>query len=235
MDLKGWPSWRGRNYESAPQAFMLSLGLKSHAGLILGGGISTDPVLSAVAGQKMASFYTKSTSTTSSEGLYWRHYIAGAGQSAEALRAFATVDAVAAANARGAHVSLSFGAYATSYITGEGRGLKATLHLPAGGAMHANGTYSALQGEIYLDGTDSDPSAVTEMAILDLTVAGGDATAQAKVKYAMSFHIPTGEEAAGNMHVTTITAATMNAACTEAIAIRVNGAVRYIPIATAVA
>lgn len=233
MDLQGWPSWRGRTYESAPQAFMLSLGLKSHAGLILGGGISADPVLSAVAGQKMASFYTKSTSTTSSEGLYWRHYLAGAGQSGEALRAFATVEAVAAANARGAHISLSFSAYATSYITGEGRGVKATLHIPDG-AMHAAGTYSALQGEIYLDGTSSDPSAVTEMSILDLTVAGGDATARGKVKNAISFHVPTGEEAAGNMHVSTITAATMNAACTEALRVLVNGNVRFIPLATAV-
>jgi hypothetical protein len=50
----------------------------------------------------------------------------------------------------------------------------------------------------------------------------------------MSFHVPTGEEADGNMHVSTITAATMNAACTEALRVLVNGATRYIPLATAV-
>lgn len=232
-DIKGWPSWRGRKYESAPQAFMISLGLKTHAGLILGGGESADPVATAVAGQKMASFYTKNTGGGDSEGLYWRHYLAGAGQSGEALRAFATVLAVAAANARGAHISLSFSAYATSYITGEGRALKATLHVP-NGAMHSGGSYSAIQAEICLDGTASDPGAVTEFSVMDFTVQGGDATAQAKVKNLLSLHVPTGQEAAGNMHISTITAATMNAACTEALRVLVNGAVRYIPLATAV-
>lgn len=230
--LKGWPGWRSQVQAKAPQMYMLSLGLKSHAGKILGGGTSTDPVLSS-ANDKMASFYTKHTGTGSVEGLYWRHYLAGAGSSGEALRAFTTVQAVAAANARGAHISLSFSAYATSYVTGEGRALKATLHLP-NGALHANGTYSAFQAEVYLDGTDADPSAVTEHAIVDLTVHGGDATAQAKFKHAFSFHIPTGEEAAGNMHVSTITAATMNAACTEALRVLVNDNVRWIPLATAV-
>ena len=232
-DIKGWPSWRGRKYEDAPQAFMISLGLKTHAGLILGGGESADPVATSGAGQKMASFYTKNTSTGDSEGLYWRHYLAGAGQSGEALRAFATVLAVAAANARGAHISLSFSAYATSYITGEGRALKATLHIP-NGAMVAGGTYSAIQAEVYCDGTDSDPSAVTEFAVMDFTVQGGNATSQGKVKNLLSLHVPTGEEAAGNMHVSTITAATMNAACTEALRCVVNGNVRWIPLATAI-
>lgn len=234
MDLKGWPSWRGKSYEAGPQAFMLSLGLKSHAGLILGGGISTDPVSTAVASQKMASFYTKSTGSGDSEGLYWRHYIALAGAGGNAMRAYATVQAVAAANARGIHGSLSFSAYATSYVTGEGRAIKATLHIPSGGAMPANGTYSALQGEIYLDGTTSDPSAVEEMAILDLTVSGGDAAAQYKVKNFLSAHVPTGEEADARMHVSTITAATLNAACTEALRCKINGNVRWIPLATAV-
>lgn len=231
-DLKGWPSWRGRKYEDAPQAYMISLGLKTHEGIIMGGGTSSDPV--STTGAKLASFYTKSTiAAADSEGLYWRHYLAGAGQSGEALRAFATVLAVAAANARGAHISLSFSAYATSYITGEGRALKATLHIP-NGAMHSGGSYSAIQAEIYLDGTNSDPAPVTEFAMMDFTVQGGDATAQAKVKNLLSLHVPTGQEAAGNMHITTITAATMNAACTEALQIKINGATRYIPIATAV-
>lgn len=232
-DLQGWPSWRGRKYDDAPQAFMISLGLKTHAGLILGGGESADPVATPVAGQKMASFYTKNTGGGDSDGLYWRHYLAGAGQSGEALRAFATVEGVAAANARGAHISLNFSAYATSKVTGEGRAVKATLHIP-NGAMPAGGSYSALQAEIYCDGNDSDPGAVTEFAVMDFTVQGGNSTAQGRVKNLLSLHVPTGEEAAGNMHISTITAATMNAACTEALRVRVNGNIRYIPLATAV-
>lgn len=211
----------------------LLLGAKLHDGDLFGSGKSSDPYTYA-GNAKMASFYTKTTGTGSVEGLYWRHYLGGAGSSGEAARFFATVNGVAAANARGAHISLGFSAYDTSYITGEGRAIKGTLHIPSGGAMPAGGTYSAIQAEVYCDGNDSDPSAVTELSIMDFTVQGGNATAQGKVKNLMSLHVPTGEEAAGNMHVSTITAATMNAACTEALRLVVNGNVRWIPLATAI-
>jgi hypothetical protein len=230
--LKGWPGWRSTVQSKSPSAYMLSLGLKSHAGLILGGGTSADPVTaaSAVSGN-MASFYTKMTGTGDCRGLYWRNYVAGIGASSEAARFYTTVYGVAAGNARGVHVSLDFSAYATSYVTGEGRAIKGTLTIPNGAMV--GGTYSAIQGEINCAGTASDPGP-SVMSIMDFTVNGGDATAQAKVKYLLSATVPTGEEAGGNMHVSTITAATMNAACTEALRVLVNGAIRYIPLATAV-
>lgn len=204
------------------------------AALIFGAGTSTYPESSSTASKNFLGFYTKSTATSGdSRGLYHRHYLAGAGVSGEALRAYATVQAVAAENARGAHISLDFSAYATSYITGEGRALKATLHIP-NGAMPANGSYSAIQANINMAGTGADPSAVTVCSLIDCTIDGGDATARARVKTFLSATVPTGEEAAGNMHVSTITAATMNAACTEALRCVINGNVRWIPLATAV-
>ncbi len=202
--------------------------------LVMGIGSSSAPESTSEAGKNFFGTYTKSTDTgDNNRAWYMRHYLAGAGIGGEALRAYATVNGVAAANARGAHISLDFSAYNTSYITGEGRAVKATLHLP-NGALHANGSYSAIQAEIFCDGTSADPSAATEVSLMDFTVDGGNSTSQGKVKNLMSLHVPTGEEAAGNMHISTITAATMAAATTEALQIKINGATRYIPIATAV-
>ncbi len=210
-------------------------GLNVTSALAMGIGSASYPEPTALAAKSFFSYYTKTTDVgDDNRNHYMRHYLAGIGIGGEALRAYTTVLAVAAANARGAHISLDFSAYATSYITGEGRAVKATLHVPDG-AMHAGGTYSALQAEIYCDGTSSDPSAVTEMALIDGTVQGGNSTSQGKVKNFLALHIPTGEEADDKMHVTTITAATINAACTEALRVMINGAVRWIPIATAVA
>lgn len=137
------------------------------AGLLFGIGTSTTPVTTSTSG-KQASFYTQSTSTSGSEGLYWRHYLAGAASSGEAIRAFATVNDVAAGNAYGIHASLSFATSGT--VTGLGSAGRFTLHVPSSGAMA--GTVTAVQAEIYSDAATSDPAGATIISLFKATVSG---------------------------------------------------------------
>lgn len=216
--LMGWPSWRGRVIEDAPQAFLLSLGLKSHDGLILGAGTSSDPVATAVAGQKVASFYTKSTGTSDdSRGLYWRHYLAGVAGSGEALRAYTTISDVAAVNAHGAHISLDFAD--TGSASGEGYALKSTLHVP-NGAM-AGGNYSPLEAEIWCDGSSSDPSGVTQLHFLRIA-ATGNTTGVARV-----------EDKAALFYLDGFTSASGNVWYDSTLRINCNGTTKYLVLSSA--
>lgn len=118
-------------------------------------------------------------------GVYTRSYVATAGISADAFRAFGTVENVAAATARGAHISLSFGASGT--VTGLAAALEATLHVPSGGGMA--GTNYAVKAAINSDGEASDPAGATHLAYF-AAVNQGDATGGADVDDdAVLFHI----------------------------------------------
>jgi len=91
------------------QGMALILGERTHGGLILGSGTSTDPKTSTTADEKFISFYFSDSATSGdSRGLYLRHYIAGAGGGGESLRSFTSIDDVAGATAHGAHISLGF-------------------------------------------------------------------------------------------------------------------------------
>jgi len=102
-NLKVRPGWRGTgNNDNAVNFYQVNLGKKSHAGLILGGGTSTDPILSSTASEKMASFYTQNSATSGeSYGFYWRHKVTGAGSSATVARFYAYTN-VASATIQGA-------------------------------------------------------------------------------------------------------------------------------------
>ena len=228
-NVNAWPGYRGNTLASGFASYMITLGNKSHGGLIMGGGLAADPIVTAFPSQKMVEFGTKSTDTTASEGFYYRHYIAGAAQAGRAGMFWATVQGVVAGSAKAFHAVLDFSAYATSYIAaaGEGRALKATLNIPAGGAMPASSaSYSAAQFEVVLGDNSSDPSGVTgPVAAAEFGLSGGNAAAQAKVPYVLSF---VGWNVANGAIKTGTTPATPN----KAMAVNVDGVKYYIPLYT---
>ncbi len=217
-DLKGTPTGRGRTYDNAKQYYMLSLGLKSHAGLILGGGTSTDPVSTSVASKNFASFYTQSTATSGdARGIYFRHYLAGAGVSGEAARFYTTASAIGV-NGHGAHISLDFGSSAGG-LTGEGYAVKATLHIP--NRALTSGNLSPLEAEIYCDGSSGTVTNVTELHLARFAVTG-NATAIARV-----------EDKAALFYLDGFTSATGNIWYDSTLRINCNGTTKYLVLSDA--
>ena len=152
-------------------------GAISTTALLLGIGTTADPAKTATADKNFIDVRAKSTATSGDNRLaYLRYDLDGAGASGECLRAFTDLGA-ALATARGAHISLQAGA--TGYITGLGAGVDAQLYLK-NEVLAANGTYAALNAEIYSEGATTDPAAATEMAFLR-AVMGGNATGIAAV------------------------------------------------------
>ena len=134
---------------------------------IMGAGTSASRVTTDQAG-KFISMYFDSSSTGSVEGLYLRQYGSGAGSTVQALRAFTTVSDVAAGNARGAHVSLSFAS--TGTITGLGAAIDATLHLPD--TTPLAGTLTALSLDLNADGATTDPAGATSLSFIRAVMQG---------------------------------------------------------------
>ncbi len=131
-------------------------------------GTSSVPLVNDTVSPKFIQQYTDCGATSGeSIGVYLRHYVTGAGGSGIALRAFGTVSDVAAVDARGAHISLNFGA--TGTVTGSGQALTTTLHI-ANQATQA-GTLSAITTEIFSDGSTSDPSGAS-LACIRMSNAG---------------------------------------------------------------
>ncbi|MCZ7601026.1 MAG: hypothetical protein M5U09_29330 [Gammaproteobacteria bacterium] len=104
-------------------------------------------------------------------GRYNRAYIGTAAISGDALRAFATVENVAAATVRGAHISLSMGASGT--VTGLGVALECTLHIPSTAGQ--TGSLAALKLAINSDAATSDPAGATNLSYMRFDNQG-DAT-----------------------------------------------------------
>lgn len=153
------------------------LGVTPFTNAILHGlGSSTVRPINQTADKNFLEYYLENKATGSVRGLYLRLYHTLAGADGEAARIFATVQDVAAANAKGAHISLSFGS--SGYITGEGVAARNTLQVP-NAAMHAAGTYAAHEAEIWCDGASSDPTPVTQISLFR-AVLSGNATGLAK-------------------------------------------------------
>lgn len=191
-DLKGWPSWRGKTYESGPQAFMISLGLKSHAGLILGGGISGDEVSTSVASQKMASFYTKNSALSgTSVALYWKHSVTGIAGSGVVGRLYGYTN-VAAALLVGAQISAETGA--AGKVTGLLTGCRSQVSLADDATVAPGGTIAGGQSELYFNGDNSSTTDITGAKhSIHRFVLDGDTTARAKCLSAFEFiNIPAG-------------------------------------------
>jgi hypothetical protein len=146
------------------------------AALLFGGGSTASPVTTSEASKNFLDFRAKNTAASGDNRLaYFRFDLDGAGASGESLRAFTDLGA-AAANARGAHISLQAGA--TGYISGLGAGVDAQLYVK--NEVLAGGTYAAVNAEIYSEGTTTAVSAVTELAFIRC-VAGGNATGIGRV------------------------------------------------------
>lgn len=184
--LKGWPSWRGRKYAEAPQAYMLSLGLKSHAGKIFGGGISGDEVLSSTASEKMASFYTKNSATSgTSVALYWKHTVSGIAGSGVCGR-FYSYGNVAMALLVGAQITAETGA--AGKVSGLLAGCRSQVSIGADATAAPTGTIAGGQSELYFNGAGSSTTDVSATKCsIHRFVIDGDATARAKVPYIFEF------------------------------------------------
>ncbi len=202
-------------------------------GGIFKAGTESARITEDTANMKFLSIYTDDGATSGdSRGMYLRHYVTGAGGGGEALRVFTTVEDVAGATAHGAHISLNFGTSGT--VTGQGIAARATLHLP-NTALTSNATMSAVQAEIYSDGSSSDPGGSTILSFFR-AVSGGNATGMADVDDdAVFFDIQGLTAGAAHVFATGITAATINAATTAALRCRIGSTTYYVPLATAIA
>jgi hypothetical protein len=111
-------------------------------GLLLGGGATGAKVTTAAVDKKFAEFYTDTTATSGdSRGIYWRHYLSGAGVSGDAARFWATANA-AVAGCVGAHITASIAVGAS--VSGLMAGVRATLDVAAA-SRSVGGTITALQ------------------------------------------------------------------------------------------
>ena len=138
--------------------------------LVMGIGTSSGRAQANAASRNFLSFFFENYATSGdNRGMYLRQYLSGAGSSGEAARIFNTVNNVAAASVHGAHISLNFGS--TGTVTGQGIASRNTLHL-ADQALASNVTLSALQAEIYCDGSDADPGDSTLLSFLRFSLGG---------------------------------------------------------------
>ena len=194
------------------------------AAVLMGYGTSTTRVVSGDASAKFISFYTEGNGD-SQYGAYFRHYVSTAAISNDCLRAFATVNNVAAATVRGAHISLSMGASGT--VTGLGAALECTLHIPTTAGQ--TGTIYAVKAAINSDGAASDPAGATTLAYF-AAVNQGDATGGADVDDdAALIHIDGHTIGNGNLIEAVGTAYALSE-FTHSIRIKVGGTAYYIPI-----
>lgn len=170
-------------------------------------------------------FYTTHTSGDA-RALYCRLYMQGAAGDGEALRAFTTIDNVAAGTAHGVHGSLNFGSNGS--VTGLGVGIHGTLHIPDD-ASWAPGTVAALCAEIYSDGDASDTDGATEVSFIRVANSG-NANGVADVDDdAKLIAITGGSIASGNMMQ-----AKSAAAVTHVLRMSFNGTPYYIMVSDAI-
>jgi hypothetical protein len=131
------------------------LAANTDGGIIKGGAAGASAIVQDTADMKFVSFYFDDGATSGeARGIYDCLYVTGTGGSGTALRALCDVTNVVAVDARGAHISLSFGA--TGTVSGSGQALTLTLHVPDDATQ--TGTLSALTTEIYSEGDTSDPA-----------------------------------------------------------------------------
>jgi hypothetical protein len=200
-------------------------------GGIIKAGTALAPVTEDTADMKFVSFYFDNGATSGdNRGIYNRLALTGAGASGESLRSITAVTDVAAVDARGAHISLSFGA--TGTVTGSGQALTATLHI-ADQATQA-GTLSAITAEIYSDGDTSDPAGAS-LSLIRFSTAGGNGTADIDDDVAL-FDIDSGFTPGSGNLVSAVTSATdvLDVQNWATIRIRISGTTYYIPIGTAI-
>ena len=199
-------------------------GAASATGLLFGIGTPGDPSTSATGGDKFIELRCETTATSGDNRLqYMRYYMNGINATGgECLKA-GTVLGAAVGTARGGQASIE--ASSTGYVTGFACGWDALLEV-ANSAVPSGGTYCAGQSQIWMTGASSDLSLAASHALHRFSVAGGDATAEAKIKNAFNFDVVNCAGAgAGNM----ISIGTSMGTVIGTVRIVINGATQYIP------
>lgn len=203
---------------------------------VLNIGSSTYPIIMASSGNAINARVKTTAAHTSGDArnAYLKLDLYGSA-GGDCLRAYTVVNANLD-TARGAHISLGFVATAGgSECSGLGTAITGTLHIPNVASWAPTGTLAALNAEIYSDGSNSDPAGLTELSVLRLSNSG-DATGAADVDDdAFLLSIQGFTAGAAHTWVTGLTAATVNAATTCALKIKVGSTTYYIPVATAIA
>ncbi len=205
-------------------------GAPRNAAVIMSRGTNAAPKTTAEPGKNFLDFRTMTTDATGADSrqYYGRHYLGGAGAAGECGCFFTTVNAAGALGVHGIHASVSFGAGGA--LAGEAAGVRGTLHVPN---RSLAATSAAGYFEVNCEGSSSDFGQLC--ALLRLTVSG-DTTGIGKFDdkgYIFSIEGLT----AGAAHAfrTGLTAATINAATTAALRIKVGNTDYFIPLATATA
>lgn len=205
-------------------------GLRHDNGNIAAPPYSTGPYIwtldSASANTRFLDFQWTLTATSGdNRGIYNRLYMNGAGAGGESFRSFTTVNA-ACGTAHGAHISLNFGA--SGSLSGLGAAIRGTLHIPDN-ASWTGGTLTAIEAEIYSDGTASDPDGLTEISFIRV-VNGGDSTGLADIDTdAVLFSIQGFTANTGSM----IELGTGMGTVTGTLKCKIGSDIRYIPFYSA--
>ena len=203
---------------SAPLTALLERDLLDS--LIFQGGSSSAPQTSSAASYNFAGVWTESTDATGSDqrGIYWRHYLAGAGASGEAGRFFTTVTGAGANAAHGAHISCSFSGSGT--LTGEAAAVRATGHVPNAAL---GGTFASVYAELWADGASSS---IGGNASFLRCVLGGNGTGAAAIEdSAALIRLEGGSIASGNL-----AAAKTAAAVSHTLRINIYGTTYYLMV-----
>ena len=189
--------------------------------LVMGLGNSTVRALTAQSGAKFVSIYTENSyAGDAGYNTYLRHYISGAAGDGIALRSYATVSDVTAANARGAHISLDFGT--SGKVTGLGVALECTLHIPNSATQ--SGTIAALKVAINSDGSTSNTSGATSVSYIRVDNQGDGTGAGHVDDDACLFDINGHTISSGNMIEASVTEANYS----HSIRIRIGGTLYYL-------
>lgn len=195
-------------------------GSAANTAYALGGGTAANPLTSSTANTNFVDWRTKSTATSGdNRGHYLRHYLSGANGGGECLRAFTTVEA-ACGTAHGAHISLNFGE--SGALSGLGVACRATAHIK-NAAMTGTGTLAALQAEVYSDGANSDPAALTDLSLIRIVNDGNAAGVAAVDDKANLLSLSGFEVGADNM-----VAAKTAAAVSHTVRCNIGGATYYL-------
>jgi len=168
-------------------------------------GTSAVPLVNDTANTEFVSrYYDCGATSGDARGDYLKLSITGAAGGGEALRAITDVSNVAAATARGAHISLTLGT--TGSVTGLGAAFGSTLHIP--GAM-TGGTYASANIEVWADAAASSLASATSKSFIRVGV-GGNATGLALLDAELSlfdfYGVTAGSGTFINTDITTHTA-----------------------------
>lgn len=201
----------------------LFLGGKTSSAVVLGAGTSADPVVLPTANTNAVGVYTSATATSGdTRAIYAKNYFSGAGVSGEAVRAYGVVNNVTAATGgtvNGSHNSLLVTG-TSGKVSGSGHASRHTLELAAN--VNSGGTLSVVEIDTSIAGTATIPADTAFIAVNNLDSG----------KLGLFLRATNMDTSA--CFKTGLTAATVNAATTAALKVKINGTVYYIPLATAI-